>query len=86
MDRVIYALCAVTALTCAALLLRAWARTRVRVLLWAALCFCALTLNNVLLVLDRLMFPTIDFSAWRLSAALVALLLLVGGLIVDADT
>jgi hypothetical protein len=86
MDRIIYSTCALTALMCAWLLLRAYAGNRVRILLWSGLCFVALTANNVFLVLDRLVFPDIDFSVWRLGSALVAVLLLVGGLIVDADT
>lgn len=85
MDRIIYSMCALTALTCAWLLLRAWMRNRVRILLWSGLCFVALTANNVLLVLDRIVFPTIDFSTWRIGSALVAVLLLVGGLIADAE-
>lgn len=85
MDRIIYSMCALTALTCAWLLLRAYARSRVRTLLWAGLCFAMLTANNVFLVLDRIVLPDIDFSMWRLGSALLAVLLLVGGLIVDAD-
>ena len=37
------------------------------------------------LVFDRLVFVTHDLSAWRLGAALVAVLLLVTGLVMEAD-
>lgn len=86
MDKIIYTLCALTAAACAVLLLRAYVRNRFRLLLWSGLCFVGLTLNNGLLVLDRLVFPQVDLSTWRLVVALVAVVLLVGGLILEGDT
>lgn len=83
MDKLIYGLCAFTAAACAALLLRSYARTRFPLLLWSGLCFVGLTANNVLLVLDRLVFPQLDLSTWRLGVALVATLLLLGALILE---
>ena len=83
MNLLIYALCAATALLCAGLLLRGYAQTRSRSLLWSGLCFAGLTLNNMLLILDRLVFTWVDMSMWRLSIALVATLLLVIGLLMD---
>jgi hypothetical protein len=85
MDRIVYTLCALTALLCAALLLRAFLRTRVRLLLWSGLCFVGLTVNNVLLILDRLVYPEVDLLPWRLLAALLAVLLLVAGLILEGN-
>jgi hypothetical protein len=85
MDKIIYALCTLTAVATAALLLRAYVRTRYRLLLWSGLCFVGLTVSNVLLVLDRLVFPTADLSTWRLAAGMVAVLLLVSGLILEGD-
>jgi hypothetical protein len=81
MSAIVYSLCALTAFACAFLLLRAYYRTRSRVLLWSGLCFVGLSINNLLLIFDRLIFPSIDFSRWRLIAALVALLPLLYGLI-----
>lgn len=82
MTAVVYLLCALTAFTCACLLLRGYFRTRARMLLWSGLCFFGLTINNLLLIFDRIVFPaTIDLSTWRLIAALVALLPLLYGLI-----
>ena len=81
MAAVIYSLCALTGLTCAILLLRSYQKTGVGLLLWSALCFVGLTTSNVFLVLDRIVFPNIDFSVPRLAAALVGLLLLLFGLI-----
>jgi Family of unknown function (DUF5985) len=78
---VIYLLCALTALACAVLLLRGYAHTRVRLLLWVGLCFVGLTLNNVLLVIDVRVVPTLDLSLWRTLPALAGLLLLIYGLV-----
>jgi hypothetical protein len=82
---IIYALCAITCVTCAVLLLRAYAQTGVHLLLWSGLCFVGLTVNNVLLVLDRVVYTDVDLSIPRLSAALVGLLLLLFGLIWEKD-
>jgi hypothetical protein len=81
MAAVIYSLCALTGLTCAILLLRSYQKTRVQLLLWSGLCFVGLTASNVLLVLDRIIYPNIDLSSARLAMALVGLLLLLFGLI-----
>lgn len=86
MAALIYSLCALTALACAFLLLRAYARGRYRLLLWSGLCFCGLTLNNVLLVLDKVAFPDIDFSPWRGVSSAVAMAVLLYGLIWDAES
>jgi hypothetical protein len=85
-DKAIFALCALTALACAALLLRGYLRTRFRLLLWSGLCFVGLTANNVLLLLDKLVFTQVDLSTWRLLLGLVSVLLLVGGLVLESDS
>jgi Family of unknown function (DUF5985) len=82
----IYLLCALTSLACAVLLLRSYGRTHARVLLWSGLCFAGLTLNNVLLVIDRIVLPTaVDLFTVRLAVAFFALLLLLYGLIWEHD-
>jgi hypothetical protein len=82
MAKLIYSLCALTSFMCAWLLLRSYLCTKSRLLFWSALCFAGLTVNNVLLVLDRIVFPiSPDLSSWRLAVALIALLLLLYGLI-----
>jgi Family of unknown function (DUF5985) len=82
---VIYSLCALTALLCAWLLLQAYGRNRYRLLLWSGLCFTGLTANNMLLVLDKAVFPEVDLSLWRLVVALLAMLVLLYGLIWNAE-
>jgi hypothetical protein len=82
---VIYSLCALTALLCAVLLLRAYGRTRTRLLFWSGLCFAGLTASNIVLVLDKIVLPMADLSTARLAAGLVALLLLIYGLVMEED-
>ena len=85
MGALIYSLCALTCLAAFVLLVRSWRATRFRLLFWSALCFAGLTLNNVLLVADKLFLPDIDLTRWRLATALVAVLLLVFGLIWEEE-
>ena len=85
MGAVIYSLCAVAAAICAFLLLQAYRRGGYRLLLWSGLCFVGLTLNNLILVADKIIVPEMDLSLWRTSIALVAMIVLLYGLIWDAD-
>mgnify|MGYP001561475350 CR=1 FL=1 len=85
MAGVIFSLCTATALLCAGLLLRSYRRTRSRLLLWSGLCFVGLSLSNLLLVIDRLIAPSIDLSMARLLTALLGMLLLLYGLIWEAE-
>jgi Family of unknown function (DUF5985) len=82
----VYALCAITSVVCAVLLLRGYHRSRMRLLFWAGLCFVGFALNNILLFIDLIIFPTqIDLSAWRTWPAVIGVLLLLYGLIWEAD-
>lgn len=85
MAALIYSLCALTCVACAVLLLRGYLRSRLSLLLWSGLCFVGLTVSNVILVLDRIVFPEYDLSTPRLVAALAGMLLLVFGLIWEGD-
>ncbi len=85
MAHLVYGLCALTALMCAFLLLRAYGRQRYRLLLWSGLCFSILALNNFLLVVDKLILPAEDLSLWRTGTALIAMMVLLYGLIWDAE-
>jgi hypothetical protein len=85
MGPMIFGLCALAAATCAYLLLQAYSRGGYRLLLWSGLCFVALTLNNLALVVDKIIVPHIDLSIVRVSLALVAMSVLLYGLIWDAE-
>ena len=85
MAALIYSLCALVALMCAYVLFKAYLRLNYRLLLWSGYCFAGLTFNNVLLVADKIYLPNIDLSVWRLLVALVSFLVLLYGLIWDAN-
>jgi len=73
----IYALCTLTSITCAWLLLRGFIRNKYRLLFWSGLCFVGLSITNMLTILDKVVFPVgPDFLAWRLVTALLAVSLL----------
>jgi hypothetical protein len=61
----IYGLCLAGSAGCAALLGRAYLRTRTRLLLWTAVSFCFFALNNLVLVVDMLVAPEADLWVWR---------------------
>lgn len=83
MATVVYALCALTSIACAVLLLRGYHGTGARLLLWSGLCFVGLAINNTLLFVDLRIVPQVDLSVWRSIPALVGISLLVYGLIWD---
>lgn len=80
MSSFVYLLCAATSILCAVLLVRSYLATRTRLLLWSALCFSGLALNNLILVIDKAT-AEIDLSLVRSLPALVGMLLLLYGLI-----
>jgi Family of unknown function (DUF5985) len=81
MVKVIYALCTLTSVTCAWLLLRSFLDNKYRLLFWSGLCFIGLSLNNFLVLFDRIVVPSVDLLTWRLVTALVAVSLLLYGLV-----
>lgn len=88
MAAIVYFLCALTSLTCFVLLFRSWRASQHRLLFWSALCFACMTVNNFLLVLDKVVFPVelgLDLSTWRLTAALAAVALLIYGLVWEEE-
>jgi len=85
MAALVYISCALTSLACAILLLRSYWQNRVRLLLWSGLCFVGLSLNNILLYIDKSVVPEEDLSGWRNLPALIGVMLLLYGLIWESD-
>lgn len=83
MGILVYCLCALAALLCTALLFRAFVQVRSRLLLWSAICFACLTLNNALIAVDLALFPSTDLFILRNLAALLGVSVLLYGLIWD---
>ena len=82
----VYLLGALVTATCAVLLLRGFARSRSRLLLWSGLCFAGLTVSNGLLFVDLgLLGPDTSLYMWRLGTATAAMLLLVYGLVFESE-
>jgi hypothetical protein len=83
---ILYLLAVLTCLACTVLLFRGYRASGQRLLLWSALCFVFLTLNNVLLFFDLAIFTTeVDLRAYRLTAALVGLAFLIYGFIFESE-
>jgi len=85
MGTILYTLCMLTAALCACLLLRSYLRTRYRLLLWGGLCFCGLTVNNAVLVLDKVFLPQVSLFTPRLVLALISMAIMLYGVIWDAE-
>ena len=81
----VYLLCFLTSGACAYLLARNYWRTGTRLLMWSALCFFLLALNNGVVFLDALVFPTIDLAIPRLVLSLAAVSVLLFGFIWDLE-
>ena len=85
MDITLSLLALLTSFAVTALLFRGYSKSGLRLLLWSALCFVFLTLNNVLLFIDLVTPPTLDFRPYRLAAALVGVLFLLYGFVSEAE-
>jgi hypothetical protein len=70
---------------CALLLFRGYLRRRIRLLMWSGICFIALTINNVALFVDLVVFPDLDLRLARLIPALIGMTLLLYGFVWDSD-
>lgn len=82
----IYLVCAVTSVACAVVLARSYIRTRMRLLLWSSLCFVGFAVNNSLLFIDLVIFPTyISLALYRGIAALMGLSLIIYGLVMESN-
>ena len=83
---VLFLLAALTSIGCLWLLLRAYARNRVRLLFWTGLCFVFLSVNNVVLFVDTIVLPTqVDLRLVRLAAALAGIACLLYAFIWEAE-
>jgi hypothetical protein len=81
MTAALYILTCVTTLFCATLLLRAFVKVRKRLLLWSGLCFVGLTISNIFVVADLLLFPNIDLYTYRLGTTAVSMVFILYGLV-----
>jgi hypothetical protein len=81
----LYAVCVLSSTACTVLLFRGYVKRRVRLLMWSAICFAGLSVNNVALFIDLVLFPDIDLRLARLVPALIGMLFLLYGFIWDTE-
>ena len=81
----LYMIAVLSSGTCAVLLFRGYLRRRIRLLMWSGVCFIGLTINNVALFMDLIVFPNLDLRLARLIPALTGMTLLLYGFIWDSD-
>ncbi|HLH09467.1 MAG TPA: DUF5985 family protein [Terriglobales bacterium] len=81
MSAALYIFTILTTLVCSVLLLRAWFRVRKGLLFWSGLCFVGLTIDNVLVLGDMLLFPSVDLYTYRLASGAISISVLLFGLI-----
>lgn len=82
---IVYLLCFGTSSACAWLLAVSYRRSGARLLLWSALCFLFLALNNILVIVDLLLLTDRDLRIGRLLLSLAAVSLLLFGFIWDLE-
>jgi hypothetical protein len=78
-----YIICAITSLTSGVLLARSYRQNQNRLLFWTSVFFFGMVVNNILLLVDRLIGPQVDWSVPPNVVMLVSVAALLYGLIWD---
>lgn len=81
----VYTLCLLTSAACAWMLGRNYVRTGTRLLMWSSVCFVLLAANNLVLVLDLVIWPNWDLRLVRVVLSLAAVTSLIWGFIWKAE-
>jgi hypothetical protein len=82
----VYLLCLLASVLCAGLLVRSYVRNRTPLLMWSAICFVLLAVNNLLVVIDLIVLPAeIDLTLGRHITSLAAVSTLLYGFIWASD-
>jgi len=81
---IVYILCAVLSLSCAALLFIGYRKNKFSLLFWSSIGFFGFALNNTLLFVDVVLIPQTDLSIIRTIPALIGMVVMVYGLISDS--
>lgn len=78
----IYSLCALTSAACALLLYRGYRTSHTRLLFWSSVCFVGLAVNNLVLLADVVIAPTVElYLGLRTAIAALSVGALLYGLI-----
>jgi len=81
MSTIVYIILTIVTLFCAVFLFRGYRRVKTQLLFWAGLFFIGYTLNSLLVISDKIIFPQVDMYLYRLLLALISTLMLLYGLI-----
>lgn len=82
---IVFALCFVTCTLCAGLLVTTYMRTRTRIVLWCAVAFICLAVNNAAVLVDIYWPPAGNLLPLRFAASLSAAAALIYGFIWEAE-
>ena len=82
---IVYILCFLTSAACAWLLGRSYGASGTRLLMWSSVCFAFLAANNLVLVLDLVIWPHLDLRVPRLLLSLLAVTSLIWGFVWDGE-
>ena len=85
MAAAVYILGTLVALACAIMLLRGYLRGRKKLLLYSSICFFGLSLSNLLIFMDLVIFPDVDLYLYRLITAAIGMMFLLYGLIWEGE-
>lgn len=81
MAEIVYALCFFLSVLCAFLLFRKYRESKLSLLMWTGLSFLFIAVNNLILFVDLVIYPELDFSGGLLrvlSGAIGGCILLFG--------
>lgn len=81
----VYVLCLITAIACAAVLLLAWRRSRTPLLFWSGLCFLCLAANEALVLIDFYVVQDMSLLVARRAAGFLAVAVMLVGLILHSQ-
>lgn len=81
----VYSMCFLTGAACAGLLARSYKAAGNRFLLWSAVCFVLLALNNLVVIVDLLLLPEVGLRVVRQMLSLAAVGILLFGFIWDLE-
>jgi hypothetical protein len=82
---IVYFLCFLSSGLCAYLLVAAFRRRPDRLLLWSAICFCLLAIDNLLVFVDIILLPNISLIALRIATTFIAIIVLLYGFIWEIE-
>jgi hypothetical protein len=82
----VYLLCLVTSAICATLLLRSYRASRSKLLLYTAMGFGFLAVNNLFLVGDMVVFPNVNLWFWRQAASVAGVAVLLYGFTFEVES